>query len=149
MFCFFLGYYLSIGFTIGFGNNFLKFGPVKDSNGEYTNFMGIQLNSWKLVGIVYVIIFFTTILHSYYLNVVEQNIHAYVLNKAIEVVPYSKFWTYFVLLVDPFINILLTIINFYATATFQIQYVIPQFIGSYFTDLPFTLKWLSGKKFIS
>jgi hypothetical protein len=149
MLIFFLVYYLSIGLTVGFGNNFLSFGPKKDKDGNYTHFMGIQLSSWKLVGVVYVIIFITTVLQSYYQNVVGQNIHGYVWNTAVQKVPYSKFWTYLVLLVDPFINILLSIIRFYATATFQIQYVIPQFIGSYITDLPFTLKWLSGKKFIS
>ena len=51
-------------------------------------------------------------------------------------------------IIDPIIQIILYIIRFYATATFQIQYIIPQFIGSYITDLPFTLKWLNGKKFI-
>ena len=149
MLIFFLAYYLSIGLTVGFGNNFLKFGPTKDENDKYMNFMGIKLDSWKLVGIVYVIIFISTILQSYYQNVVGQNIHGYVWNTASQKVPYSKFWTYLVLLIDPFINVLLSIIRFYATATFQIQYVIPQFLGSYITDLPFTLKWLSGKKFIS
>jgi hypothetical protein len=147
MLVFFLAYYLSIGLTVGFSNNFLSFGPVKDKEGNHTKFMGIDINSWKLVGIVYVIIFISTVLQSYYQNVVGQNIHAYVYNTAVKKVPYSKFWTYLVLLIDPFINILLSIIRFYATATFQIQYVIPQFIGSYITDLPFTLKWLAGKKF--
>lgn len=146
---FFLGYYLSIGLTVGFGNNFLKFGPNKDDTGKYTHFMGIQIDSWKMVIVVYIIIFISTILQSYYINVVNQNIHAYVWNTAIEKVPYSKFWTYLVLLVNPFVNMLLTIIKFYATATFQIQYVIPQFIGGYITDVPFTLKWLSDKTFKS
>jgi len=149
MLFFFLGYYLSIGLTIGFGNNFLSFGPTKDENGNYTKFMGINISDWKLVIIVYVIIFISTILQTYYYNVIGQNVHAFVWNTAVEVVPFSKFWTYLVLMVDPFINILLTILRFYATATFQIQYVIPQFIASYLTDLPFTLKWLAGKKFIS
>jgi hypothetical protein len=98
MLCFFLVYYLSIGLTIGFGNNFLKFGPTKDKDGEYLQFMGIKMNTWKLVIIVYVIIFISTILQSYYKNVVSQNIHSYVWNTAVQIVPYSKFWTYLVLL---------------------------------------------------
>ena len=137
MLAFFLGYYLSVGLTIGFGNNFLSFGPTKDVNGNYTQFMGIQLKTWKLVAIVYVIIFISTVLDTYYENVVGQNIHAYVWNAAVKVVPFPKFWTYLVLMTDPFIKILLSIIRFYATATFQIQYVLPQFIASYITDLPF------------
>ena len=40
------------------------------------------------------------------------------------------------------------IIKFYATATIQIQYIIPQLIGSYIVNIPFMLHWLKGKEFI-
>ena len=149
MLIFLFAFFLTEGLTTGFGNNFLSFGPTKDKqSGEPTMFMGIKLNSWTSVNVVYLIIFISTILQSYYGNAVGVNIHAYVYNPAVELVPYSKFWTYLVLLINPLITIILYIIQFYATATFQIQYIIPQFIGSYITDLPFTLKWLHGKKFI-
>ena len=149
MLIFLIAYFLTEGLTTGFGNNFLSFGPTKDEqSGEPTMFMGIKLNSWSSVNVVYLIIFISTILQSYYGNVVGSNLHAYVFNPAVELVHYSKFWTYLVLLIDPIIQIILYIIQFYATATFQIQYIIPQFLGSYITDLPFTLKWLNGKKFI-
>ena len=149
MLIFLIAFFLSEGLTTGFGNNFLSFGPTKDEQtGEPTMFMGIKLNSWTSVNVVYLIIFISTILQSYYGNVVQTNIHSFVWNAAIVTVPFPKFWTYLVLLIDPIIQIILYIIRFYATATFQIQYIIPQFIGSYITDLPFTLKWLNGKKFI-
>ena len=149
MLIFLFAFFLSQGLTTGFGNNFLTFGPTKDEQtGEPTTFMGIQLDTWNNVGLVYVIIFISTVLQSYYGNAVGGNLHAYVLNPAIDTVPYSKFWTYLVFMTDPLISIILYIIQFYATATFQIQYIIPQFIGNYITDLPFTLKWLNGKKFI-
>ena len=150
MLIFLIAYFLTEGLTTGFGNNFLSFGPTKDEqSGEPTMFMGIKLNSWTSVNVVYLIIFISTILQSYYGNAVGGNIHAYVFNPAVELVPYSKFWTYLVLLINPLITIILYIIQFYATATFQIQYIIPQFIGSYIINLPFTLKWLNGKKFIA
>jgi len=146
---FLISYFLAQGLTSGFGNNFLTFGPTKDEDtGKPTTFMGIQLDTWNNVGLVYFIIFISTVLQAYYGNVVGTNIHAFVWNAAIEVVPFPKFWTYLILLIDPIIQIILYIIKFYATATFQIQYIIPQFLGSYITDLPFTLKWLNGKKFI-
>jgi len=146
---FFLTYFLAQGLTTGFGQNFLAFGPTEDEyTKEPTMFMGIKLDSWTIVGVVYVIIFITTILQTYYYNVVSNNLYAYVWNAAIKNVPFPKFWTYLVLLIDPIINIILYIIRFYATATFQIQYIIPQFIASYIVDLPFTLKWLGGKTFI-
>jgi hypothetical protein len=145
---FFLGFFLTEGLTTGFGNNFLAFGPTNDENGNPTQFMGIKLSSWNLVGIAYALIFFTTVLATYYRNVVGLNIHSFVFNAAITYVPFSKFWTYLILLVDPLINIILYVILFYATATFQIQYIIPQFLASYITDLPFVLKWLKGKTFV-
>ena len=147
---FFITYFLSEGLTTGFGNNFLAFGPTIDENtGKPVAFMGINLNSWNDVGIVYVIILISTILQSYYSNVVYKTIYPYVYNPAVDVVPFQKFWTYLVLIIDPIIYITLRIILFYATATFQIQYILPQFLGSYIIDLPFTLQWLSGKKFTS
>ena len=147
---FFITYFLSEGLTAGFGNNFLTFGPTIDENtGKPVAFMGINLDSWDDVCIVYVIILISTILQSYYSNVVYKTIYPYVYNPAVDVVPFQKFWTYLVLIIDPIIYITLRIILFYATATFQIQYILPQFLGSYIIDLPFTLQWLSGKKFTS
>ena len=147
---FLIAYFLSEGLTTGFGNNFLAFGPTIDENtGKPVAFMGINLNSWNDVGIVYVIILISTILQSYYSNVVYKTIYPYVYNPAVDIVPFPKFWTYLVLIIDPIIYITLRIILFYATATFQIQYILPQFLGSYIIDLPFTLQWLTGRKFIS
>ena len=111
-------------------------------------FMGLKLDSWTTVTAVYTIIFIATILQGYYSNVVEINLHSYVWSTGNEIVPFNKIWSYLVLLLNPFVNILLYIIRFYATATFQLQYIIPQFVASYIVDLPFTLKWLGSKKFI-
>ena len=68
-------FFLTQGLTTGFGNNFLAFGPTKDEKtGEPTTFMGIKLATWKNVGLVYAIIFISTILQVYYNNVVGTNI---------------------------------------------------------------------------
>ena len=147
---FLITYFLSEGITGGFGHNFLSFGPtVDESTGKPVAFMGITLDSWNDVCIVYIIILLSTILQSYYSNVVYKTIYPYVFNPAVDIVPFSKFWTYLVLIIDPIIYIILRIIIFYATATFQIQYILPQFLGSYLIDLPFTLHWLNSKKFTS
>ena len=138
------------GFISGFGNNFLAFGPTKD---EVTNkpvtFMGIKLDTWTHVNIVYCIIFISSLLQTYYNNVTNINIRTYVFNISDSIIPYSKFWTYVVLLIDPFIQTTLYIIQFYATVTLQLQYILPQFIAHYITDFPFILQWLTGRKFIS
>ena len=146
---FLLIFFLTTGLTTGFGNNFLSFGPTNDEiTGKPSMFMGIKLDSWPLVGLVYVIIFVSAILQLYYFNVFTS-LQVYVWNPAVKYVPYSKFWTYLVLLANPVIKIILFIIQFYATATIQLQYIIPQIIAGCLINIPFSLKWLNGKKFIN
>lgn len=145
---FFITFFLSQGLTSGFDKNFLKFGPTEDDEGNPTTFLGIKLKNWHNVIIAYIVIFFTSVLSSYYKNVIGDNLHAYIWNPAVKEVKYSKFWTYLVLLIDPIVNIIIYVIKFFATATFQVQYILPQFLASYFISLPFTLKLLNSKTFI-
>lgn len=142
---FFLGFFLVQGLTKGFDKNFTKFGPTKDENGEPVKFMGAKLDSWTMVGIAYILIFLSTIIRSYYGNVMGENLHSYIWNRAITNVPFSKFWTYLIFLIDPLIQLILTVIDFYSLSTFQIQYLLPRFIGAYIVDLPWTLKILGTK----
>lgn len=78
----------------------------------------------------------------------DQNFFSFLTNKDITTMPYTKPITYIITLLDPFIKTLLYIIEFYATATFQLQFILPQFIGSYISTLPFTLNLLEQKTFI-
>jgi hypothetical protein len=141
-------YIITIYFLGGFNADFVAFGPYKDKNGNDVSFAGMNLNTWKKVISVYFIILFSSILQVYYNNVITKSMQQDILNNALKKIPYTKFWTYFVSLVDPFIQIMLYVIKFFATATFQIQFIIPQLIGSYIANLPFTFKWLSNKQFI-
>jgi hypothetical protein len=54
----------------------------------------------------------------------------------------SKITTYLILGIHPFIKIIFYIVNFFAVACFQIQYLLPLFIGSYLAELPFIAKSL-------
>jgi hypothetical protein len=146
---FFLGFFLAGGLTGSFDNNFLAVGPTKDENGKPAKFMGLSLDTWNKVGVVYAIIFISAVLEKYYTNIMNQKIISHVTNNTITKVPYSKLWSYLILLVDPFINTLLLIIRLYATATFQIQYIIPQFVAAYLTNLPFIIKLLASKTYIN
>lgn len=148
MFLFLLTFFLAQGLTTGLGYNFLSFGPTKDEKGRYTVFMGITLKAWKDVVLAYFIIFISTFFQIYYNNTVSNNLQSYAFNPAVKIIPFSKFWTYFVLLVDPLISIMLYVIRFHATATLQLQYIIPQILGSILINLPFILNWLCCKKFI-
>jgi hypothetical protein len=144
---FLVGFFLAEGLYFGFGNNFLSFGPTNDTTGEPTKFMGISLKSWTDVSIAYVIIFISTLLQSYYGWIVGNDISSYIFNPAVKQIPYDKFWTYLILTINPVIKTMLFVINFFATATLQMQFIIPQFLANYLANLPFTLSWLNKKKF--
>jgi len=133
------------GFT---SNNFLAFGPSKDKHGNYSTFAGLELNNWNKIIAVYFIILFSSILNVYYTNVVSKGVQLSILNSAVKVVPYSKFWSYVVLFTDPSIQIILYIIKFLAAATLQIQFIFPELLGTYISNIPFIIRWLTNKNFI-
>ena len=146
LFC--IGYFLYTSLVGDIESNFFLFGPVKDENDNYLPFISFLLDSWSKVIIAYLLILFSSIFHNYYINIMNQNFFYFLTNKDITKIPYTKTITYIIALLDPFIKTLLYIIEFYATATFQLQFILPQFIGSYISSLPFTLKLLEQKKFI-
>jgi len=81
--------------------------------------------------------------------VVDNHIHSYIWNKAIKKVPFSKMWTHIIVFLEPFFDEILAIIQFFTTMTMQLQFLVPQFIGHFIADVPFTLHTLSTKKFSS
>jgi hypothetical protein len=122
--------------------------PLKDENNNYLPFISFILDSWSKVIMAYILILFSSIFQNYYINIMDQNFFYFLSNKDIIKMPYNKTITYIITLLDPFIKTLLYIIEFYATATFQLQFILPQFIGSYISNLPFTLNLLKQKTFI-
>ena len=129
-------------------NNFFSFGPTKDENDKSVMFLGAYLDTWGHVIIAYILIFLASVFSNYYTNVMNHNIFNLSRNLAIIDIKTNKLLTYIITMIDPFINTLLYIITFYATASFQIQYIIPQFLGSYIMHLPFALRSLGNKKFL-
>jgi len=129
-------------------NNFLSFGPTKDENGKSIYFLGSELNTWYEVIITYIFIFIITIFSYYYENVMEHNIYHYLNNYVLINIKNSKILFYIATLIDPFIKLLIHIIDFYTVATFQLQYLIPKFIASYLINIPFLIHLIESKKFI-
>ena len=129
-------------------NNFLSFGPTKDENGKSIYFLGSELNTWHEVIITYIFIFIITIFSYYYENVMEHNIYHYLNNYVLINIKNSKILFYIAILIDPFIKLLIHIIDFYTVATFQFQYLIPKFIASYLITIPFLIHLIESKKFI-
>ena len=65
-----------------------------------------------------------------------------------KLIPLPKLWTYLYYIFEPLFTILIYMIKFYATATLQIQYILPQLLGSYMVTIPFIIHWLRGKEFV-
>ena len=78
----------------------------------------------------------------------EHNIYHYLNNYVLINIKNSKILFYIATLIDPFIKLLIHIIDFYTVATFQLQYLIPKFIASYLINIPFLIHLIESKKFI-
>lgn len=130
----------------GFSQQFLHFGPgTTDAN--TTQFLGIVLDTWPKVILMYFAGFISSIMSTYYTYAMTNNLHSYIWNRAIPVVPFSKRWTYIVVFAEPFFMQILQIISFFTTLTLQIQFILPQFIGSMIIEVPFTIQRLQEKTF--
>ena len=143
---FLTGYIIFIGFEGGFSEKFLHFGP--GTNAENTsNFLSIKLDTWEKVAALYTISFFTAFVTTYYQMAVNNNLHSYIWNRAVKVVPYSKVGTLLVLFTEPILYEILELIGFFTTLTMQLQFLIPGLLGGLLAFIPGALARLEGKKF--
>jgi len=143
---FVFGYFIFINHYGGLSMGFLHFGPGTNENNT-TNFIGIKLDSWEKVGLLYLLTFITAYFTAHFNTVTEEKLHLYVWNKAITHVPYNKFWTYLITLLEPILYGLMGLINFFTILTLQLQFIIPQFLGAFIPEIPFTFKILELKTF--
>jgi hypothetical protein len=140
------GYITFIGVEGGFTTQFLHFGPGTDASNT-TTFIGIALDSWEKVILMYFVSFLSSLMNTYYTYAMTNNLHSYIWNRAVPTVPFSKKWTYVVVLAEPFIVQVLDITQFFTNLTMQLQFIIPQFIGSIIIEVPFTMQRLREKKY--
>ena len=136
---FFTVYIIFIWEEGGFSQQFLHFGPgTSDEN--TTQFLGIVLDTWPKVGLMYLAGFISSLMSTYYMYAMQNNLHSYIWNRAITEVPFSKRWTYVVIISEPFFYQILGIISFFTSLTLQVQFIIPQFIGSLIVEIPLRIK---------
>jgi hypothetical protein len=138
-----------VGFIVkegGFSTQFLHIGPGVDSSNT-ASFIGIKLDSWSKVLMMYFISFISAVMSNYYSYAMINNLHSYIWNRAIPKVPFSKRWTYIVILSEPLLMEVLTITTFFTTLTLQLQFIIPQFIGATLIEIPFTFQRLREKEY--
>lgn len=148
--------YFIIGDKTGtFNSTFLRFGPNKHSkstDGTNTNkdtkYIGISINSWSRVIMVYFITFFSALLNAYYNTTVSIS-NNIIFNDKMTTIKYNKYWTYIAYILDPMFIVLFTVLQFFATATFELQYIIPQFLGIALIRIPYSISFLNKHKFIT
>jgi hypothetical protein len=136
--------FIYVGFIAkegGFSSDFLRFGP-----GNAT-FIGVKLDTWEKVLMMYFISFISALMNNYYSYAMTNNLHSYIWNRAVPKVPFSKRWTYVVILAEPFLMEVLSITSFFTTLTLQLQFIIPQFIGATLIEIPFTIQRLREKEY--
>ena len=142
---FIIGYLVFLDEEKAFTNNFLRFGPAKKGETP-AKYLGMKLNTWKKVIIVYVIGFFTSLLTTYYNTVSYDFIHSFIWNPAYtKEIPLSKLWTTIIVVIEPLLYWILQILNFFVNLTLELQYLIPKFIGDIVVAVPFSLFKVSQK----
>jgi len=143
---FVVGYIIFIDTQGGFSKKFLHFGP--GTNEENTaSFLGVRLDTWTKVSLMYVVSFFSALVTQYYNTAVGLNLHSYLWNRAVPVIPYAKIPTLIVLFTEPLLGEILSVITFLTTLTLQLQFILPQALGSYVVYVPGVLARLKGKTF--
>ena len=130
----------------GFTSQFLHFGPGTNESNT-TTFIGIRLDTWQRVLLMYCVSFISAVMNTYYTYAMTNNLHSYIWNRAVPKVPFSKKWTYIVVLAEPFILEVLQITQFFTNLTMQLQFIIPQFIGATLIEIPFTIQRLREKEY--
>jgi uncharacterized membrane protein len=139
---FLVGYIAFIDLEGGFSKTFLHFGPSPDAN-----FLGIKVDSWTKVSILYLIGFLSSLITTYYSTVMESRVHFYVTNPEVDNIPLNKTLTYSIVLLEPLFIEILQIIQFFTDLTMQLQFILPQFIGSFIGEIPFVVGKLGSKTF--
>lgn len=128
-----------------FKDKFLNFGPSED-----TKFLNMKLNTWKKVIIVYIIGFLTALLKKYYTTISYDFIHSYLWNPSYtKKIKISKAWASVIVSVEPLLFWILDVLSFFVNFTMELQYIIPQFLGTLFVEVPYALYKVSQNKFIS
>jgi len=147
MIIFLIGYLTFIDLGGGFSEGFLHFGPGKTPE-TTTKFIGIKLDTWTKVCLIYLISFISALVLSYYTSAMQFGIHTYLYNVMAPDMPTNKFWTYVVVLLEPVILQIFSVITFFTTLTMQLQFIVPEMIGAYIASIPFDIKRLKTKNFI-
>lgn len=142
--CFIIGYLIFLDEEGAF-EDFTKFGPDPS-----IKFLGMKIDTWKKVLLVYTIAFISALLQSYYGTVMFDFIHSKLWNPVYtEKIQISKIRALLIVTIEPLLYWFLTIVQFFITSTMKLQFILPQFLGQFIIDVPYGLMKISEKTFIS
>tara|TARA_B100001093_G_scaffold495547_1_gene540155 strand:+ start:2310 stop:2795 length:486 start_codon:yes stop_codon:yes gene_type:complete len=141
---FIFGYLILLDEEGAFTENFLRFGPSED-----TEYLTMKINSWSKVISVYFVAFLTTFLSTYYNNVSHNFIHDYLWNPAYtDKIPVSKWFTSMIVSIEPILYWILEIMSVFINFTFELQYILPKFLGNLIIQIPYGIYKVNQKAFI-
>ena len=124
-------------------HHFLKFGPSNDAV-----FIGMKIDTWNKVYIMYFVGFVSTLLTSYHQTVMYDFIHSKVWNPAFkEKMPLDKNTTILLMCCEPVFYFLLNIIQFFVTMTMQLQFILPELFARCLVDIPYGIMKANEKKY--
>lgn len=143
---FIIAYIIILDVEGAFNEKFLMFGPGTTEDNK-TKFLNIELDTWPKVILLYVVGFMSALLTTYYKSVMKHEVHTYIWNKHTDDIPVEKWWVRLIIMMEPFFFQILSVVQFFTNMTMQLQFIIPQFLGGYLAEVPYTLHVLNTKEF--
>ena len=129
------------------GEDFFHFGPgTKPEN--TVKFINRKVDSWKMVWIVWIVGFTTTLLQKYYWTAISDYIYLKIRNDNVKSINCDKTKLSYVIFFKVVINTILSILGFFTYLTAQLQFIIPGVITSIIIYVPLELSKLKSKKYI-
>ena len=126
-------------------NDFFAFGPD-----PRIRFLGMSLDTWHKVVMVYAVGFISSLLQGYYNTVMYDFIHSKLWNPAYrERIPVSKRWAQTIVTVEPLLDWMLDIVQLFVTMTMRFQFILPQLLGQLAIDLPYGWMKIEENRFVN
>ena len=139
------GYLVLLDKENTFKGQFLNYRPSKN-----TNFRNMTIDTWEKIYIVYFLAFFTALLTSYYNTVMYDFIHSKIYNPAFkDIINIPKNWVYAITTLEPILYWILNIIQFFIKLTMELQFLVPQLLGTAIIDIAYGVLKVSQNKFIA
>jgi len=141
---FMIGYLILLEEEGTFAGKFLNFGPSKD-----TKFLNMAIDTWQKSIIVYLLAFITALLTSYYNTVMYDFIHSKIFNPAFkDKIDIPKKWVLGIVTLDPILYWILGIIQFFINLTMELQFIVPQLLGTAIIDIAYGYLKVSQNRFV-